>query len=136
GVCVGVGGRVFYNGHGAGEPTLVLCHPMTYGLATFQPLLEQLCQDFRVVTWASRGTGRSDPLPGPYYIADFMEDLRAVVEAIGNRPVIVVGNSRGSTVGAHLAAKYPHLVERLLLAGLNIKGGWGRPRRLHTTPAE
>jgi class 3 adenylate cyclase/pimeloyl-ACP methyl ester carboxylesterase len=130
------GARIFYYEHGVGEPTLVLCHPMTYGLATFQPLLEQLCQDFRVVTWDPRGTGRSDPLPGPYYIADFMEDLRAVVEALGHRAVVVVGNSRGATVGALLASRYPHLVEKLVLAGLNVGGGWGRPDVPHADRAD
>jgi hypothetical protein len=30
-------------------------------------------------------TGSSDALRGPYYMRDFVEDLRAVVEAIGNR---------------------------------------------------
>ena len=48
-----------------------------------------------------------------------MEDLRAVVEAIGNHPVVVIGNSRGSTVAAHFATTYPHLVEKLVLAGLS-----------------
>jgi pimeloyl-ACP methyl ester carboxylesterase len=125
------GGKVVYYEHGVGEPTLVLCHPLTYGLATFQPLLEQLCQDFRVITWDPRGTGASDPLPGSYDTRDFMEDLRVVVEAIGNRPVVVIGNSRGSTVAVHFVTSYPHLVERLVLTGLTPAGGWGRPDAPH-----
>jgi class 3 adenylate cyclase/pimeloyl-ACP methyl ester carboxylesterase len=127
GAIVREGRKVVYYEHGMGEPTLVLCHPVVYGLATFQLLLEQLCQDFRVVTWDPRGTGRSDPLPGPYYTRDFMEDLRAVIEAIGNRPVILIGNSRGSTVAAHFAATYPDLIDKLVLAGLNPAGVWGNP---------
>ena len=119
---VRAGGRVVYYEHGVGEPTLVLCHPALYGIATFQDLLEQLCQDFRIVTWDPRGTGRSDPLPGPYYTTDFMEDVRAVIDAIGNRPVVMIGNSRGSTVAAHFATSYPHLVGKLVLAGLNPAG--------------
>jgi class 3 adenylate cyclase/pimeloyl-ACP methyl ester carboxylesterase len=125
------GARIVYYEHGVGEPTLVLCHPMTYGLATFQPLLEQLCQEFRIVTWDPRGTGASDPLPGPYYTTDFVEDLHAVVQAIGNRRVVLVGNSRGATVAAHFAARYPDLVEKLVLAGFSPKGGWGRPDSPH-----
>jgi len=116
------GGRVVYYEHGVGEPTLVLCHPAVYGLATFQPLLEQLCQDFRIVTWDPRGTGRSDPLPGPYYTTDYVQDLRAVIEAIGDRAVVIIGNSRGSTVAAHFTTSYPHLVDKLVLAGLATAG--------------
>ena len=111
------GAKIVYYEHGGGEPTIVLCHPAAYGLATFQPLLERLCQDFRVVTWDPRGTGESDPLPGPYYTRDFVEDLRAVVEALGHRPVIVAGFSRGARGTAHFANQYPHLVEKLILAG-------------------
>jgi class 3 adenylate cyclase/pimeloyl-ACP methyl ester carboxylesterase len=118
GTAVRGGAKIVYYEHGLGEPTLVFCHPVVYGLATFQPAVEQLCQDFRIVTWDPRGTGRSDPLPGPYYTTDYMEDLRAVIEAIGNRPVVMIGQSRGSTVGAHFATSYPHLVEKLVLAGL------------------
>jgi len=136
GSIVRAGARIFYYEHGVGEPTLILCHPMTYGLAIFQPLLDQLCQDFRVVTWDPRGTGRSDPLPGSYYTTDFMQDLRAVVEAIGDRPVVVVGQSRGSTVGTHFATKYPHLVEKLVLAGMSVAGGFGRPDAPHADRAD
>ena len=125
------GAKIVYYEHGVGEPTLVLCHPVVYGLASFQPVLEQLCQDFRIITWDPRGLGRSDPLPCPYDTRDFMEDLRAVVEAAGNRPVVVIGNSRGSTVAAHFATSYPHLVEKLILAGLTPAGGWGRPDAPH-----
>ena len=35
-----------------------------YGLEILQPVLEQLCQEFRIVTMDLRGTGRSDPIPG------------------------------------------------------------------------
>jgi pimeloyl-ACP methyl ester carboxylesterase len=108
-------GTIAYYEHGVGEPTLVLCHPTVYGLATFQPLLEQLCQDFRIVTWDPRGTGKSDPLAGPYYLRDFVEDLRAVVETLGNRPVVPIGFSRGAVLATHFASRYPHLVAKLVL---------------------
>ena len=114
-----------------GEPTLVFCHPAVYGLATFQPLLEQLCQDFRIVTWDPRGTGRSDPLPGPYYTRDYVQDLRAVIEAIGDRAVVIVGNSRGSTVATRFASSHPHLVDKLVLAGLAPAGRHDSPDYLH-----
>jgi len=123
GTIVRAGGRVVYYEHGVGEPTLVLCHPALYGIATFQYLLEQLCQEFRIVTWDPRGTGTSDPLPGPYYIADYTEDLRAVIEAIGNRPVVVIGQSRGATLAVHFTATYPDLVTKLVLSGLNPAAG-------------
>ncbi len=53
-----------------------------------------------------------------------------MVEAIGYRRVILIGNSRGVTVAAHFAADYPHLVEKLVLAGLN-PAVWGSPAYPH-----
>jgi pimeloyl-ACP methyl ester carboxylesterase len=114
----------------------------------FQPILERLCQEFRVVTIDQRGTGQSDALPGVYRIRDHMEDARAVnklprsklrgikrkkhclgtkqasgnrtlqgIEALGDRPVVLVGISRSSAVAIHFAATYPHLVEKLVVIG-------------------
>jgi len=118
GTAVRDGAKIVYYEHGEADPTLVFCHPVVYGLATFQPILEELCQDFRIVTWDPRGAGQSDPLPGPYYTRDFMEDLRAVIEAVGSRSVVMLGQSRGSTVAVHFATSYPQLIEKLVLTGL------------------
>jgi pimeloyl-ACP methyl ester carboxylesterase len=112
------GARIVYYEHGTGEPTLLFLHPIVYGLATFQPVVEVLAQEHRVVTVDPRGVGRSDPLPGrPYFLAECVEDARAVIEAIGGRPVVAVGLSSGGNVGMHLAASYPHLVAKLVTLG-------------------
>ncbi|MCZ6532747.1 MAG: AAA family ATPase, partial [SAR324 cluster bacterium] len=55
------GARLVYYEHGTGKETLIFVNPIVYGLAVFQPLLERLCQEFRVITVDLRGTGASDP---------------------------------------------------------------------------
>jgi pimeloyl-ACP methyl ester carboxylesterase len=64
------GARLAFYEHGSGEPAIVFVNPIVYGLATFQPLLERLCQEFRVITVDCRGAGRSAPLARPYSIAE------------------------------------------------------------------
>ena len=59
------GARIAFYEHGSGPETLLFVAPLAYGLATFQPIVERLCQEFRVVTIDSRGTGASDPLVRP-----------------------------------------------------------------------
>ena len=116
------GARLAFYEHGSGEPAIVFVNPIVYGLATFQPLLEQLCQEFRVITVDCRGAGRSAPLVRPYGIVEHAEDLRAVVEAAGAAPVVGVGISRGSNQLLHLAHRHPGLVGKLVLIGTPTGG--------------
>ena len=120
------GARLVYYEHGAGEDTVFFVNPLLYGLATFQPVLEQLCQDFRVITMDCRGTGASAPLHRPYSIREHMEDARAVLEAAGGGPVIGVGISRGGNLLAHMAAAYPALLRMLVTVGTSLS--WDRPQ--------
>ena len=60
------GARIAFYEHGGGDITLLLVSPLAYGLAAIQPVLEQLCQEFRIVTIDPRGSGASDPSTRPY----------------------------------------------------------------------
>jgi class 3 adenylate cyclase/pimeloyl-ACP methyl ester carboxylesterase len=111
------GARIAFYEHGTGEPAIVFVNPIVYGLATFQPLLERLCQEFRILTVDCRGAGRSAPLARPYGIVEHAEDLRAVVEAARAAPVVGVGISRGSNQLLRLAHRHPGLVGKLVLIG-------------------
>jgi class 3 adenylate cyclase/pimeloyl-ACP methyl ester carboxylesterase len=117
GVAVRAGARIVYYEHGSGSPTLLLAHPLFYGLGTYQPFLEELCQEFRVITVDPRGTGRSDPIPEDYRIRDHVEDIRTVAEAVGDTPLVFVGISAAGLIGVNLAAAYPHLVKKLITVG-------------------
>jgi class 3 adenylate cyclase/pimeloyl-ACP methyl ester carboxylesterase len=111
------GARIAYYEHGTGEPMLVLMHPVFYGIATFQPLVELLSEEYRIVTIDPRGTGRSDPLPPGYRLRDHAADARAVIGATGARHVIPIGTSRGASLAVNMTTAYPGLVERLVLVG-------------------
>ena len=111
------GARLAFYDHGSGEPAIVFVNPIVYGLATFQPILERLCPEFRVITVDGRGVGRSDPLVGPYGIARHAEDLRVVIEAAGAAPIVGVGISRGSNQLLHLTHKHPELIAKLMIVG-------------------
>jgi class 3 adenylate cyclase/pimeloyl-ACP methyl ester carboxylesterase len=109
------GARIVFYEHGSGGETLVLVHTLLYGLASFQPLVEQLCQEFRIITMDLRGTGRSDPLPNTYTRLDHAEDIRAVIESATDQPVVGIGTSAGATLLVRMAATYPALFKGLVL---------------------
>jgi len=117
GVAVRDGARIAYYLHGAGDETLVFVNPVVYGLEVFQPLVERLCQEFRIVTIDPRGTGSSDPLQRPYGLSQHAEDVRAVIEHAGVVAVTGVGISRGSNLLVRLADQHPGLLRRLVLIG-------------------
>ncbi|UCF83745.1 MAG: alpha/beta fold hydrolase [Desulfobacteraceae bacterium] len=111
------GAKIVFYEHGGGEETLLVVNPVLYGLSTFQPVLERLCQEFRIITIDPRGTGGSDPIPKGYSLKDHVEDVRAVIEAAECGAINGVGISRGGNLLIKLAAAYPGLVKRLVLCG-------------------
>jgi pimeloyl-ACP methyl ester carboxylesterase len=117
---------VFYE-HGSGEPAIIFVNPIVYGLATFEPILEQLCQEFRVITVDCRGAGRSAPLVRPYSTLQHVEDLRAIIHAADAAPIVGVGISRGSNLLIQLAHKHPELVGKIMTVGTPLIGANGLP---------
>ena len=111
------GARVVFYEHGGGEDTLMFISPLAYGLAAIQPVLEQLCQEFRIVTIDARGSGASDPLTRPYQVDDHAKDVRAVIAARGDHPVVGIGISVGANMLFKLAHAEPHLFSRLVTLG-------------------
>jgi pimeloyl-ACP methyl ester carboxylesterase len=111
------GARIAYYEHGSGPDTLVFVAPLAYGLAAFQPILERLCQEFRIVTIDPRGTGASDPLVRPYPLTEHVKDVDAVIAALGDGPLVGVGISRGCNLLLTLAHAEPHLFAKLITIG-------------------
>jgi pimeloyl-ACP methyl ester carboxylesterase len=111
------GARIAFYEHGSGPATLLFVAPLAYGLATFQPIVERLCQEFRVVTIDSRGTGASDPLVRPYPLSEHVKDVRTVIDTLGGGPVIGVGLSRGGNLLLKLAHIEPRLFAKLVTIG-------------------
>ncbi|NLU73889.1 alpha/beta hydrolase [Streptomyces sp. HNM0575] len=69
-----------------------------------------------VIMYDLRGHGRSDRPPSGYQVECFVDDLVALLDALGERrQVHVVGNSFGGTVAAGVAAWYPERIATLTL---------------------
>lgn len=123
------GAKIAFYEHGSAEQTLLLVRAVAYHVAMFQPVVEDLCQDFRVVTIDPRGTGASDPVPETYPMRQYVEDVRAVIEEMDRGPVVAVGISDGGLHLAWLARRHPDLLEKLVFVGtmpaLDYEGpGW------------
>jgi class 3 adenylate cyclase len=81
----------------------------------WRPFYERLAQSFRLILFDKRGTGLSDH--GPHFAAleTRMEDLRAVLDAVGSSSTVVLGAQEGSGTAAMYAATYPERTRALVL---------------------
>jgi pimeloyl-ACP methyl ester carboxylesterase len=77
-------------------------------------LIAELERDFVVVHWDQRGAGKSNPpdfdpatMTLERFLADATEVTALLRARVGDRPVIVLGHSWGTVLGARLVAQWP-----------------------------
>ena len=86
------------------------------GIARFQDSLRMFS---RVVDFDKRGTGLSDRVPDAQLptMEDRMDDIRAVMDAVGLERASLFGFSEGGSLAMLFAATYPERTTSLVLWG-------------------
>ena len=84
-------------------------------LPGYTAFLRRLSSFARIVTFDKRGQGLSDRVSDAPSLEQRMDDVRAVMDAIGSERA--VGVSEGCAMSALFAATYPERVSRLILFG-------------------
>jgi 3-oxoadipate enol-lactonase len=106
-------GGIAYDVRGSG-PTVVLLHGGVLDRRMWDREAEAWSSRFRVVRYDLRGMGKSADVTGPFSSVD---DLAAVLDAIGAPRAHLVGLSLGAGVALDFALTHPERVDRLVLAG-------------------
>lgn len=76
---------------------------------------ERLARSFRLILFDKRGTGLSD-LGGQFPALETrMDDVRAVLDAVGSRSAVLLGSHDGCSMAALYAATYPERTRALAL---------------------
>ena len=126
------GARIAYAVTGSG-PLLVrvLGHfthlEMEWEWPELRHLWERLAQRFTVVRYDGRGIGLSARYEGEFTEVTRQLDLKAVLDAIGNEPAILLGISEGGWTSAEFANEHPERVSHLVLYGSYARGAQARP---------
>ncbi|HEY3050664.1 MAG TPA: adenylate/guanylate cyclase domain-containing protein [Gaiellaceae bacterium] len=81
---------------------------------------ERLAQSFRLILFDKRGTGLSDAGREFPTLETRMEDLRAVLDAVGSERAVVFGGHEGGSMATLYAATYPERTIGLVL----FQPGW------------
>lgn len=82
---------------GTSGPAVVCVHGITSSRRSWERTALALEESFRVFAYDQRGHGDSADVPGPMTLAQSLDDLRAVVNAVGE-PVSLIGHSWGGAV--------------------------------------
>jgi class 3 adenylate cyclase len=83
----------------------------------YTAFLRRLSAFARVITFDKRGQGLSDRISGAPSLEERMDDVRAIMDAVGSRRAALLGFSEGCSMSALFAATYPERVSKLLLFG-------------------
>ncbi len=92
----------------------------------FAYFLRRLASFSRLILIDKRGTGLSDrvPLPQLPTLEQRMDDVRAVLEAVGSTRAALCGVSEGGPMSALFAATYPERTAALIMIGTYAKRVW------------
>ncbi|MDD2465940.1 MAG: alpha/beta hydrolase [Desulfobulbus sp.] len=105
---------ISYEVYGSGEPTLVFVHGWSCDSRYWRMQIDQFAKKYRVVVLDLAGHGQSGMTRRCYSMRAFAEDVRAVVEAVGSKTVILIGHSMGGEIVAHAARMMPERVIGLI----------------------
>jgi pimeloyl-ACP methyl ester carboxylesterase len=84
--------------------------------------LQRLASFSRLILFDKRGTGLSDPVAGVPTLEERMDDVRAVMDAVGTERAALFGASEGGPMCCLFAATYPDRTSALVLYGSAPRG--------------
>jgi pimeloyl-ACP methyl ester carboxylesterase/DNA-binding winged helix-turn-helix (wHTH) protein/class 3 adenylate cyclase len=84
---------------------------------SFARFLGRLASFSRLILFDKRGTGLSDPVTHLPTLEQRMDDVRAVLDAVGSRRAVLLGVSEGGPMCSLFAATHPDQTEALVMIG-------------------
>ncbi len=96
-------------------PGIVSHVEFSHELPGYSEFLAGLSRFARVIVFDKRGNGLSDRITGAPSIAERMEDVTAVMDAVGSEHATLFGVSEGGPISMLYAATYPERVDSLIL---------------------
>lgn len=123
---------IAYQVHGEGPIDLVVVPAWITNVehmweeSVFAAYYRRIGETARVIRFDKRGTGLSDRVAGIADMETRMDDVRAVMDAVGSERAAVMGLSEGGPLAALFAATYPERTLGLIL--------WGSAPRFSRAP--
>lgn len=87
-------------------------------------MIQRMATFSRLMMFDKRGSGLSDPVIGAPTLEDRIDDVRAVMEAVGSTQASLFGVSEGAPMSILFAATHPELITSLVLYGGVPRSTW------------
>jgi len=108
------GVRFSFIDEGEGQ-TILFVHGFPLSRVIWQPQIEALTKNYRVIAPDLRGHGESSAPAGVYTMDAFAEDLQALIAERKCAPVVLVGHSMGGYISFAFYRKFPQSVRAMVL---------------------
>ncbi len=140
--------NIAYQVYGSGEHDLVVVPGWISNVELFweEPRVARFFANLgrfaRVILFDKRGTGLSDRNTQSATLEERMDDVRAVMDAVGSDRASLLGYSEGGPMSCLFSVTYPERTEALVLIGsyatMQPKPGhpWGRPQEIQQAAQE
>ncbi len=103
---------------GSAENPLIVC---THGAGVdhhlFDAQIDALSQNYHVLTWDVRGHGQSQPIGDSFSLELCAEDLFALMDAVGVKTAILMGQSMGGYISQIAYRRHPERIRGLVVIG-------------------
>lgn len=109
-------------------PGLVSHLDLQWSDPSFAAALRRLASFSRLIIFDHRGVGLSDPVPGIPRLQERVDDMTAVLDAVGSERATLLGHCNGGPASVLFATTYPARVTSLVLCASFAKG---RPDAAH-----
>ena len=117
---------------GTTGPTVVLLHGATLDHRAWEPQVQALVEEFRVVVPDLRGHGDST---GPFDFESAVQDVLAVLDEVAAPAVVLVGLSLGGNIAQEVLHRDPDRVQALVVADATCNTAPGNPWAARMTVA-
>ncbi|MGN6723633.1 MAG: adenylate/guanylate cyclase domain-containing protein [Marmoricola sp.] len=87
-------------------------------------MIERMATFARLILFDKRGSGLSDPVIGAPTLEERIDDVRAVMDAVGSTQATLLGVSEGAPMSILFAATRPDLITSLVLYGGMARTTW------------
>jgi class 3 adenylate cyclase len=94
---------------------------IAWELPAYRRYYERIGEFARVILFDKRGLGMSDRVPGATTLEERMDDIGAVMDAVGSERAAVLGESEGGPLSILFAAAHPERVVALVLQGAEVR---------------
>lgn len=123
--------EIHYKEAGSGETNFILLHPFGGSTYSWREVMDDFAAHGRVLVYDRPAFGLTErPMPeewveNPYGVEANIEFLRGLMNELGMKKAVLVGNSAGGGVAVAFALEYPEQVETLILVDPGVGGGRG-----------